>query len=698
MFWGAAILRKPAMPKSREKKRRTERGLGTRDSSYSHKEITSATRFGAKSGTKFGRNKVLRLKFRHKGATDTIQLQIDVLNSIPAGVWAVMPDGRCDFVNHFYLEAMGLTADFCMAPPESWKGSPQDLPPFLSGLHPEHRERVSEIFWNGIRSGTEWAFDAPFLQADDLYHWHLNRAIPLRDTQGKISRFVGTCTAIEELKFAQDSLEESERRLRAIIDNSPNLIFVKDIEDRYLLVNKKFETVVGIPRSQIVGKRNDDMFAEGQAAIFRINSEEVVRAGATMQFEESVLTDKGEISLIVEKFPLFDAKGKIFASGGIAVDVSKFKAALERLGLAEEKAKFILDTALDAVVNIDSTGTITDWNKIAEHVFGWSRGEAVGRRIADTIVPPSLRAGHMAGLKRFVETGEGPILNKRIEIEALHRDGHEFPVELTIAPVKIGTSWNFSAFIRDLTEKKKNEVALRTARDDLMRVTRLTAMGQLSAAIAHEINQPLAAIVMNSETCLRWLRDGQMDIAKATAAAERISRDARRASEIIAHIRSLMNKTGSERTPLDINVIVKRVLELTNVEMSRHQISVHTDLASSIPQVIGDPIQLQQVILNLILNGVEAMLGIQHRPKVLKIETGFDKSKTINVSVHDSGIGLDPTILDQIFDPFFTTKSKGTGMGLSICRSIIEAHEGQLMASHGIPHGAVFIINLPASL
>ncbi len=189
-----------------------------------------------------------------------------------------------------------------------------------------------------------------------------------------------------------------------------------------------------------------------------------------------------------------------------------------------------------------------------------------------------------------------------------------------------------------------------------------------------------------------------MDIAKATAAAERISRDARRASEIIAHIRSLMNKTGSERTPIDINVIIKSVLELTNVEMSRHQISVHTDLASSIPQVIGDPIQLQQVILNLILNGVEAMLGIQHRPKVLKIETEFDESKTINVSVHNLGIGLDPTILDLIFDPFFTTKSNGTGMGLSICRSIIEAHEGQLMAANAIPNGAVFIINLPASL
>lgn len=304
-------------------------------------------------------------------------------------------------------------------------------------------------------------------------------------------------------------------------------------------------------------------------------------------------------------------------------------------------------------------------------------------------------ASHKTGIERFLALGEGPILNKRIETLALHQDGHEFPVELAIAPLKVEAEWTFSAFVRDITEKTKTEYALREARDELARITRLTALEQLSATIAHEINQPLFAIATNSDTCLRWLKRSEPDLGRAAAAAERIVAAAHRASEIVSRVRSLMKKNAAKTARLNINHCIRDVLDLSFAELQKHHISVEPSLSTQLPMIEGDPIQLQQVILNLVLNGMEAMGEVCDRQKVLSITSRFDGQNTIHVSVRDTGPGIDQVLLDRIFDPFFTTKSQGTGMGLSICRSIVEGHNGHMFATAGVPHGAVFIFSLP---
>jgi signal transduction histidine kinase len=315
--------------------------------------------------------------------------------------------------------------------------------------------------------------------------------------------------------------------------------------------------------------------------------------------------------------------------------------------------------------------------------------------LADTIIPPEYREAHEIGLKRFLATGEGPLLNKRIEILGLHKDGHDLQIELSIAPVKVGDRWTFSAFVRDLTESKRTAAALRETREELAWMSRLTAMGELSASIAHEIKQPLTAIISNAETSRYWLASSNPNIEKVRAINQRIEHDANRAVEIIGRIRSLINKTVSERGPLDMNELISNVLDLTGWELQKHQVSVKTQLSSSLPIILGDRIQLQQVILNLILNGIEAMALVEGRPRVLSVKSVPFKESAIQVSFHDTGIGIDPTAADQIFESFFTTKPNGTGLGLSICRSIIEAHDGQISATPGIPHGAVFQVSLP---
>jgi PAS domain S-box-containing protein len=634
---------------------------------------------------------------QYKQVLDRSRLHLEILHTLPAVAWTVTRDGSCDFVNQFYLDATGLSADYCTAPLETWRKNPGNLPPVLSVLHPDHKERVSHIFWDGVRSGGGWTFEAPFLNADGSYRWHFDRAVPVRDAQGKVLRFVGSSSDIQELRSARDSLVDRERRLLAIIDGSPNPIFLKDPDGRFLLVNREFERMTGVSRDQIIGKTDDDLSKLREAGALRTNDREVLRSGEVMAFEELATTDIGPRWGPVQKFPILDRDGQIYATAHITTDVTARKRAEEQLRLAEVRTRLILDSSLDAVITIDASDTITGWSKSAEDIFGWSCEEAVGKRIMDTIIPMQYREAHLRGCEHFLATGEGPILNRRIEITALHRAGHEFPVELTVTGIRLESNWHFTAFVRDLTDKRRVEEALREAREELTRVTRLTAMEQLSASIAHEINQPLTAVAANSDTCMYWLSREEPDLAKARAAAQRLGKDARRASEIIARIKALMNKTPVERVLLDINEMIRDVMKLTQGELRKHRITTLADLHESVPRIKGDRVQLQQVILNLVLNSIESMTLVEDRPRTLSIRSRVLDDRMVEVSFHDTGVGLDSTVVDRLFDAFFTTKRNGTGMGLAICRSIIEAHDGHISAAPGAPFGAVFQFSLPVA-
>ncbi len=634
---------------------------------------------------------------RYNKALNQSRLQLEVLHKLPAAAWTVTPDGQCDFVNQFYIDATGLSFEHCTASAESWKRSPSDLPPFLSGLHPDHRKRAGDIFWGGITAGTAWALEAPLLHADGLYHWNIHRAVPDHDSKGNIIRFNGSSVDIEDLRLAQESLQGSEQRLLAIVDSSPNLIFLKDAQGRYLLVNKAFERFADAPRDRIIGKNDDEIFGSREIPVFSAGDQEVFQSGAQVRFDGfSESANGGQRWSIVQRFPIRDARGQIYAAGGVMTDITERKLAEQQLRATEEQARLILDTSLDAVITIDTTGTITAWSKRAGEIFGWSCREAVDARIAETIIPAQYRDAHRRGLQRFLETGEGPILNKRVEITACHKDGHEFPVELTVTAIELGTVRHFSAFMRDLTEKKRAEEALREAHEELARVTRISAVGQVTASIAHEINQPLAAIVVNSDTCLRWLTTDKPNLEKASAAARRLTQDARRAGDIIAHVRALMDKSVAERALLDVNQLIRNVVKLTQSQLQKAEVTTEFDLQEPLPQIKGDGVQLQQVILNLILNGLESMLLVDDRPRTLFVKSQARGMEMVEVSFQDTGAGLDQTVANRIFDAFFTTKQHGTGMGLAICRSIIEAHEGLIFAMPAVPFGAIFQLRLPA--
>ena len=268
-----------------------------------------------------------------------------------------------------------------------------------------------------------------------------------------------------------------------------------------------------------------------------------------------------------------------------------------------EELRPILETALDAVVVMKSDGVVADWNDRAVGVFGWSRHEAVGRIMADLIIPERYREAHRKGLRRYLETGKGEVVGRRIELSGLRKNGEEFPVELSISPIQDREDILFIGFLRDITESQ----ALRLARAELARVTRRMAMGEMAASIAHEIKQPLAAISANGNAGLRWLAGATPDIERARAVLKGIVSDTKRASEVIDSIRSMFKNEGQVKTPQDVNELIREALTLVRVEVENQRVSIHTELSTELPQVPANQAQLRQVMVNLIVNAVDAM-------------------------------------------------------------------------------------------
>jgi PAS domain S-box-containing protein len=351
----------------------------------------------------------------------------------------------------------------------------------------------------------------------------------------------------------------------------------------------------------------------------------------------------------------------------------------------------ILETALDAVVVMKSDGIVADWNDRAAAVFGWSREEAVGRVMADLVIPERYREAHRKGLRRYLESGKGEVVGRRIEVSGLRKNGEEFLVELSISPIQDRENILFIGFLRDITELQ----ALRLARAELGRAMRRMAMGEMAASIAHEIKQPLAAISANGNAGLRWLTRATPDIERACDVLKRIVSDTQHASEVIDGIRSMFKNEGQAKTMQDVNELIREALTLVRTEVENQHVSICTELSAELPQVPANQIQLRQVMVNLITNAVDAMSAVTNRARVLRIKTEEHKLDGVLITVEDSGVGIEPQNLDRIFDTFFTTKSQGMGMGLSICRSIVESHEGHPSVAAAQPHGSIFHVSLP---
>ncbi len=370
--------------------------------------------------------------------------------------------------------------------------------------------------------------------------------------------------------------------------------------------------------------------------------------------------------------------------------------------LAEREAKIrrLVDANIIGVFTWDSEGRIVEANEAFLCIVGYERQDIASRLLTWRDLTPSewCERDEQQWLPELMTTGS----LQPFEKEYFRKDGSRVPVLLGVATFGEGGSEGV-AFVLDLTERKRTEAEARESERryretqmQLAHANRVATMGQLTASIAHEVNQPLAATVINAQTGLRWLGAEPLNLDEARQAFSRIMRDGARAAAVVARIRNLVKKTTPHEERVESNAAIREVIELLHGEATKNDVSVQTELAEDLPLVLGDRVELQQVILNLIVNAIEAMGEGSERPREVLITSGKTGSGDVLVAVRDSGPGLAPADLERVFEAFHTTKPNGLGLGLSICRSIIESHGGRLWASPNSPRGAVFQFTLPA--
>jgi PAS domain S-box-containing protein len=428
-------------------------------------------------------------------------------------------------------------------------------------------------------------------------------------------------------------------------------------------------------------------------------SEAALRGGPRYEVEYRVVRPDGTQRMVHSQGDvIWDESGQPIRQFGVMQDITDLWRAEEDLRASEARFRTFVDRATDAFFLMDEQLTVIDVNRQACEGLGYSRAELIGMHPRD--FDDALDAVSISGLAERNRAGE------TVTFETRHRrrDGTVFPVEIRSGTFRQGDRLVYLALARDITERKlaeerlrQQDHALQTARRELAHVSRLTMLGELTSSVAHEVSQPLGAMITSAGACARWLAARPPNITEARETLENIAADGRRARDVIARIRALTKRQMVRKQDLDINRELAEVLALTEHESRTHGVVQRTELDRTLPSVQGDRIQLQQVLINLILNAIEAMSTITDRPRLLTILSRLDSPNAILVEVRDTGSGFHPQCIEQVFEAFYTTKEEGIGIGLSISRSIVEAHGGRLWASVNKPHGAVFLLTLPVA-
>jgi two-component system sensor kinase FixL len=367
----------------------------------------------------------------------------------------------------------------------------------------------------------------------------------------------------------------------------------------------------------------------------------------------------------------------------------------ETVASAAEDLQALLDAAVDAIVVIDGGGHIEKFNQAAEQMFGFSVEEILGKNVA-LLMPEPDRSAHDCYLRRYNLTGEARIIGIGREVEAQRRDGTVFPASLAVGRVAGTGPVRFVGFIRDISTRVAAERAAAQAQERLTHVARLSTLGEMAAGLAHEINQPLAAITTFAQACQRQLDKGEaLNAAEIRDPLVEIARQALRAGEVIRRLRSFVANREVRREPIRCNQLLEDVVSLARPDLRANDVHLRLDVAPGLPDVMADPVQLQHVLINLFRNAIDATLqkGVAQREIALR---AVSTPGGVEISVHDHGPGLEPGVLAKLFNPFFTTKPQGTGLGLAISRTIVQAHGGTLAHRDEPGGGACFYFTLPA--
>jgi PAS domain S-box-containing protein len=610
-----------------------------------------------------------------------------VIDTIPAQVWTASPNGDNDFVNDRWLSYTNFVFNDSEI---GWNAT----------FHPAdlniHRER-----WRAATdNGTTFENEARVRRHDGKYRWFLFRADPLRDEHGNIIKWYGTNSDIEDRKQAEEALRRGEAYLaeaqRLSLTGSfgwiPSNGTIHWSEQSYRIFEYDRTEVPTIEKIMNRVHPDDGLFVSQSIDLASHGEHD-------FDMTPRLLMPDGRIKYVhVLSRHERDKSGNLEVVGAL-MDVTAAKRAEDIMRENEQRFRDYAETASDWL-----------WESGEDHQFTYvsNRLNAIG------IDPDKIVGTTRWDTAAFVEDDPEKWRVHKAVLDAhepfrafthtiIRNDG--VPVYVTISGRPIfdgsGRFLGYRGVGTDITSAVRAEhaeKALDQARSELSHVTRITTLGELTASIAHEVNQPLMAIVTNAAACLLWLANDKPNLDQARKAAERVIRNGHHAGDVVKSISSLAKKASPEMMPLDINVAIRDILALLDSELRRNNVVAELHLTADIPMVLGNRVQLQQIILNLTMNAIEAMNTIQGSDKIFRIKSQFDAPGRVMISVEDSGPGIDPMTMERIFDPLFTTKADGMGIGLSICRSLVEAHGGRLWVSLRPAGGSSFQFTLACSI
>src|SRR6266566_4308889 len=559
----------------------------------------------------------------------------------------------------------------------------------LQVVHPEDRERTKQLVQQMFEGGGgEYENEYRITRPDGSTRWMAGHGSVELDECGKPAFARGMSRDITLRKQAEDALRESEERFRTVANAAPVMIWMSGTDKACNFFNKGWLDFTGRTMEQELGNG----WAEGVHAddLDRCHKvyESCFDARQPFTMEYRLRRHDGEYRWILDiGTPRFASDGAFLGYIGSCIDITERKR-------GEEKFRLVLDAAPNAMIMVDSAGVISFANARAETVFGYSLSELIGHPI-ETLVPERFRDRHPGYRKSFFSEPSSRAMGAGRDLFGRRKDGSEFPVEVGLNPIHTTEGLSVLASVIDITARKRAELEHERQNMELFRVGRVAVMGELAASLAHEVNNPIGAMVANASAGERLIAAGKIGTEEMTELLADIVADGRRAGEIIQGIRNMVRKREVRRSLVQIDDVIRDLLRIVHAEARGRDVTVTTEVGSDAGQVWGDPVQLLQVFLNLALNALEAMSAVRPDARRLFIRAGRDGNGDILVSVRDSGPGFPSGMAEQLFEAFFSTKAEGTGMGLAISRSIIEAHGGTLSAENCDGGGACFTVRLP---
>jgi two-component system, LuxR family, sensor kinase FixL len=496
-----------------------------------------------------------------------------------------------------------------------------------------------------------------------------------------------------QLAASQADLQEARERMELAANAADLGMWMWDVARDEIWITDKGRTLLGFGASEKLDleRFKNVLHPEDRERVLEA-LENTLRTGADYEAEYRVMLPERQLRWVAGWGQVeFDRDGRPVRMRGAALDITKRKQ-------AEEQFRLVVEAAPSAMIMVNTDGCINLVNTQAEAVFGYSRQELLGRPI-ETLVPERFRSHHMDYRHGYLGEARARPMGAERELFGLRKDGTEVPIEIGLNPIQTAEGLLVLASIIDISERKRAELEAARQRTEMAHLSRVTTLGELSGSLAHELNLPLGAILSNAQAAQRMLANGKTDLAELREILNEIVSEDKHAGEVIRRLRLWLEKGEVQQHSLSINKVVRDVLKLIRIDLINQNVIVNIQLARNLPAITGDPVQLQQVLVNLVVNACDAMAECDIAGRRLVICTAPEnRGSAVIVSVRDMGGGIPKEKMEQIFEPFFTTKGKGMGLGLSVCRSIITAHLGKLWATNNADHGATFHFTLPIAV